>query len=65
MVAKRAFRVAVLAGALSAVVQALPEQPLREEIVVLIEQIEAEADALAGEFESTDELLAVAGLKSA
>lgn len=65
MVAKRAFQIAVLAGALSTVAQALPDQPLREEMIVLIEELEAKADALVGEFESTDELLVVAGLKSA
>lgn len=65
MVGKRAMRLAVLVGAISSMVQALPDQQFREQLVELAARAELEADELLSEFDLSDELLSVAGLKSA
>ena len=64
-VGRRAMNVAVMAGALAALVQSLPDQSMREQIRDMAAAIESEAEALADELEFSDELLTAPGIKAA
>ena len=62
---QRAMRIAILAGALGSLVQLLPEQPLREQLIDLATQIETEADNEAASREFSDDVVTVSGIRAA
>lgn len=64
-IGRRAMNVALMAGALAALVQLLPDQSMREQILDMAAAVEAEADVLAEELEFSDELLTSPGIKAA